>query len=240
MSIPVARVKDPPSWKSVEDSVIPFEAVYPPTPVQELLQSPAIQRPVEPLTCPTTSSLYVGLVVPTPTLPNTARPLVGPAMEVVPQPIIPLPLTASFDPVAEVPIPKLPELKLSPTKVGEEVVAISWIVLTAPLLTEKLVELKLASPLTEVEASIPETVSVPPKETGEPETDSPVPAVAETVMEEFSSSEFWMEPVGNTTEPPLTSSPPDSTVPEVTVKLCPIPTLPETFMDDPTPRKPEK
>src|SRR3989344_1982777 len=173
-----------------------------------------------------TSNAAAGLVVPMPTLPETARPLVGPVREVVEGQNIPPPLTCNLAPVLEVPIPKLPEVRLNPTKVGVEVVAISWIVLTAPELTEKLVELNDATPLTEVEASIPATVSVPPSETGEPETVIPVPAVAETVIAEFSSSEFWMEPAGNTTEPPETFNPPDNTVPEVTVKDPPIPTLP--------------
>lgn len=36
-------------------------------------------------------------------------------------------------------------------------------------------------------ASIPATVSVPPSETGEPETEIPVPAVGVTVIEELAS-----------------------------------------------------
>ena len=96
------------------------------------------------------------------------------------------------------------------------------------------------TPTLPVRLDSPATVKVPPSETGEPDTVSPVPAVADTVMAEFSSSEFWMEPAGKTTDPPVTAKPPDNTVPEVTVKLWPIPTLPETFMEDPIPKKPEK
>ncbi len=73
ISIPVALVKLPPNWKSTEDSVMPFDAVYPADPVQVVLQSPAIQSPVEPLTCPITSSLYAGEVVPMPTLPSVNK-----------------------------------------------------------------------------------------------------------------------------------------------------------------------
>ena len=137
------------------------------------------------------------------------------------------------------PTPRFP-VKDKLLKVGEEVVAISWMVLTAPELTVKLVELKEATPLVVVEASMPATVNVPPKDTGDPETEMPVPAVAETLIDEFSSSEFWMDPAGRTTEPPLTKSPPDNTVPEVTVRDCPTPTLPATLRDEPIPTNPEK
>lgn len=44
-------------------------------------------------------------------------------------------------------------LMVRPAKLGDELLAISWIVLTAPLLVVKLVELKLAIPLTAVVAS---------------------------------------------------------------------------------------
>jgi len=184
--------------------------------------------------------LYAGEVVPIPTFPETAKPLTGPATEAVPQPITSLPFTDSLDPVAEVPTPTFPEVVFKPTKVGVAEVAISWMVLTAPEETEKLVELKEATPLTVVEASIPATVSVPPSETGDPDTEMPVPAVAETMMEEFSSSEFWMEPAGKTTDPPLTVKPPDMTAAEVVVNELPIPTLPDTFNEDPIPTKSEK
>jgi len=142
------------------------------------------------------------------------------------------------------PTPRFPDkvklVKEGETKVGEEEVEISWMVLTAPELTVKLVELKDATPLTEVEASIPAMVKVPPNDTGEPDTDSPVPAVPVTVIDEFSSSELLIDPAGSTTDPPVTASPPDSTVPEVTLRDFPIPKLPEISMEEPTPTNPEK
>jgi len=146
-------------------------------------------------------------------------------------------------------------------KEGEEVVAISWMVLTAPETTEKLAELKEATPLTEVVASMPATVNVPPKETGEPETDNPVPEVAETLIEELTRYEFKMELLGKDSPEETVNDPPIPTLPvvpkvaaemllvtdnesriaaEETVKDWPIPTLPETFKDDPMPTKPEK
>ena len=101
------------------------------------------------------------------------------------------------------------------------------LIVTSPEVTAKLVELKEATPLIVSVASIPATVKVPPKDTGEPETEIPVPAVAETVMEEFSSSELLTDPAGRITDPPETSKPPDKLTPEVTVKDDPIATLPE-------------
>ncbi len=119
--------------------------------------------------------------------------------------------------------------RVNPVNAGLDEVAISWIVLTAPDETVKFVELKLATPLTAVVASIPAKVKVPPKDTGEHETDNPVPAVVETVMEEFSNSELLILPLGNITDPPETYNPACRTVPELTVNDDPRPTLPEVF-----------
>src|SRR3989338_8365659 len=130
--------------------------------------------------------------VPTPTLPVrllspvTLIPALNTPKSVtdndLPTPTLPV---TTKDP----PTPTLP-VKVKLEKVGEEVVVISWMVLTAPDETVKLVELKEATPLTEVEASIPAMVKVPPKETGEPETDSPVPEVADTLIKKSSTLVF--------------------------------------------------
>ena len=77
--------------------------------------------------------------------------------------------------------------RFNPVKIGEAPVLIFWVVFTAPLETEKLVELKEATPFVVVVASIPATVSVPPSDTGEPETEIPVPAVGVTVIEELAN-----------------------------------------------------
>ncbi len=81
-----------------------------------------------------------------------------------------------------------------PVKVGEAEVAMFWMVLTAPEETEKLVELNEATPLTAVVASMPATVRVPPSDTGDPDTETPVPAVAETVILELARSPLATEP----------------------------------------------
>ena len=54
----------------------------------------------------------------------------------------------------------------------------------------KLVELNEATPFVVVVASTPAIVSVPPNDTGEPETDIPVPAVGVTVIDELASCPF--------------------------------------------------
>lgn len=78
---------------------------------------------------------------------------------------------------------------------------------TAPLATLKFVELKEATPFTIVLASIPASVRVPPKATGEPDTEIPVPAVGVTVTVELARAEFAIELAGNATLPEEMVSP---------------------------------
>ena len=69
-------------------------------------------------------------------------------------------------PVAELPAPRVREelpVKVAVLNWGEAEVLIFWIVLTAPLLTEKLVALKLAIPLVPVVASFIVTVEPAPE-----------------------------------------------------------------------------
>lgn len=140
-----------------------------------------------------------------------------PVVRVFPLKVVPaiFPTTCSLADGAVVPMPTLPVVVFNPVKVGVEEVDISWMVLTAPELTEKLVELKEATPLTEVEASIPERVTVPPKETGDPETEIPVPEVADTLMDELARYEFKMEPEGRDSADETVRDPPIPTLPVV-------------------------
>ena len=210
----------------------PYPVIDPPTPILPETDNDEISARVLTLNLSNTPMVPVPVTVkeePIPTLPDRlaapeipkvaaeillvtdkeSRIAAEETVKLCPTPTLPV---VTNDP----PTPKLP-VKDKLLKVGDEAAAISWIVLTAPEETEKLVELNEATPLTVVEASIPAKVKVPPKDKGDPETEIPVPEVALMVTEEFSSSELLMDPEGKTTDPPLTKSPPDNTVPEVTV-----------------------
>jgi len=63
-------------------------------------------------------------------------------------------------------------------------------VFTAPPETLKFVALNEATPFIAVVASTPAIVNIPPKDTGDPDTEIPVPAVGVTVIDAFVNEEL--------------------------------------------------